>query len=416
MNNKKEIFNWILLSSISTIILFVLLILFYDMPGSSDVRQFEMWIDNAVQHGLKTGFQMNADMYPPYSTFILFCFAKIMDTFSYLHIVRIALFCFCALSVAVFDFLYKEHMISGILFISLLTSFYMGYLDILFLPFLLLSFFFWDKKKYILFAVAFSFCCLIKFQAVIIAPFMLFYFFSIKEKKFHVEWSKIIKIGCSSVTIIMLTLAIYGSELIKTLKVALFQSTFLLSGNALNFPWLVQWASEYFFPEKYIPLGIDGRIAINWEAPIELTFSKYIFYIVLLALLIVILVVPHEKRDTKLLIKMSLIGYSAYFMFSLGAHENHLFVGMILAFLLLVYEKNRINYFIMIAFSLMYNFNLLIFYIIPESIIKRVVLGIDITVPMALFNVICFSMIAIYEVAGAVRLCKSRDIIQKKDS
>lgn len=404
MQKQKHIIHWLLFSFISLILLFILLVLFYDIPGSADVRHFEQWIENALKYGLKDGFQLNTDMYPPYSTLILVSFAKLMDTFSYLHIVRIALFCFYLLSVVIFDFLYKDHVISGVLFLSLITSFYMGYLDILFLPFLVLSFYFWDKKKYILYAICYSICCLIKFQAIIIAPFMLFYLISFHKKKIYCAWKEILKIGCSAITIIGLTLAVYGMELLNTLKVAMSQSTFYLSGNALNFPWLLQWGSEYFFPDKYLPLN-NGRVALSPVAPAELSFSKYIFYFILIALLILLLFVPREKRDTKLLIKMCLIGYSAYFMLSLGTHENHLFVGMILAFLLIVYEKTKINTCILIIYSLMFNFNLLIFYIIPESIIKRVICGIDITVPMALCNVICFLVISTYEVIETIKLC-----------
>ena len=263
MKNKKEIIQWFLFSFISTALLFILLIKFYDFQGSSDVWHFEIWIDNALKYGLKQGFANNRDMYPPYSTFILFCFAKIMDTFSHLHIVRIALFCFCSLSVVIFDFLYKNHIVSGALLISLITSFYMGYLDILFLPFLLLSFYFWGKEKYALYAIAFSLCCLIKFQAIIIAPFMLIYFISYKGKSLYIDWRKIIKIGCSAMSVIFVTLLIYGVELITTFKLALFQSTFLLSGNALNLPWIVQWASEYFSPEQYYRLSESLSLCLS---------------------------------------------------------------------------------------------------------------------------------------------------------
>ena len=91
------------------------------------------------------------------------------------------------------------------------------------------------------------------------------------------------------------------------------------SAEALNFPWLVQ-----------IVLGYGVQ---NIDAPVfPLIVLRVLFGVIYLHLLVAAAL--RFRNDPTRIMTFGLAGYVAYFTFAPSVHENHLFLAMLLAFVL----------------------------------------------------------------------------------
>jgi len=97
----------------------------------------------------------------------------------------------------------------------------------------------------------------------------------------------------------------------------------------------------------------------------------------------------HKTFENLLL--FSLLGYWAYFTLNTGVHENHLFIGMILAILLA--WQNRKHLLTMLMVIMIENINLIVFNGLDgvENEFSRVVSGVDTALLIAIFNVLTFA-------------------------
>lgn len=139
-------------------------------------------------------------------------------------------------------------------------------------------------------------------------------------------------------------------------------------------------------PEHYGGLAQDGQVtAFLTTAPFTLVPR------VLFAGFYVGALVAFFKKDKTLenLLMYSIIGYLAYFIFNTGVHENHVYPATVLAILLYAKTKRHLPLMLMLIFML--NANMFFFYGIDGSApgFSRVV-GIDVTVLLALLNVVFF--------------------------
>ena len=148
---------------------------------------------------------------------------------------------------------------------------------------------------------------------------------------------------------------LFGFEVVREL----YRSTNnnFLSGNALNLSWVLTHFFHVLYPDSFGGLidGISRRI-VSSDRLIMLP-SKVIFA----AFYAVILVTFFRRQKTfSTLMLYSLLGYLAYFIFSTGVHENHLFLAGILAGILYWLDKDHAPTFI--TWSLAANINLYLFY------------------------------------------------------
>ena len=185
-----------------------------------------------------------------------------------------------------------------------------------------------------------------------------------------------------------------------------------MSPNGLNFGWILQYIYEVKYPEIYGPLD-NGKICIIWNTAKNHLSFKYIFLTILILTFFIAL--AKGKNNYKNVLKCAIAGYTGYFLFNSGVHENHLFLAMILMILLYLEEMTKHNFYRMILYIVAFNVNLLILYGLSGYGMgfDRAIEGtIDPTLFVALYNVIVFSVIVI-ELIHEVVADDTKKIIQK---
>lgn len=411
MSEKQKLW-W---ECIALLMMIMISLTFFNSPGTGDMNIWSAWLDYAKQYGMREGFRMQGDMYPPFAIILQAAMQKIWPGLSNFVVLRLTNTLYLFLSALVIHMLYKDAQVTLIFFWGFILSANLGYLDIEMVPFMILAFYFMSKEKYVLSGIFFSLLCLIKFQPLIIFPFIFIYFVDVldaKEKKFklHISIKNILQMSIPAILIGGGVLLIYRKALIKALYRALFDSGYVISPNGLNLGWIIQYWIKKYHADLFGPLD-GGWIGIVWNAPASYLSFKYIFIVIYAVAAIVMLL--HRQKDYVLLLKCSLVGYTAYYVYNCGVHENHLFVGMILMMLLYIKEPTKNNYYRMIMYNVIFNINLFVFYVIGFS---RVINGVlDPTLILAIFNVIYLSVTMfwlIYEVFHGNYPCFN-DIISK---
>lgn len=392
MSDKQELWwKWVALLTMIMVSLTL-----FNSPGTGDVNIWSLWIDYARQYGLREGFRMQGDMYPPFAIILQIAIQRIWPGLSNFVVLRLVNIFFLFLSALVIHLLYKDAKVTLTSFWGLILSVNLGYLDIEMVPFMILAFYFLSEEKYVLSGTFFSLLCLIKFQPLIILPFVFIYFVDVldaEEKKFKlcIRIKNMMKMSIPAILIGGGVLLIYRKALIKALYRALFDSGYAISLNGFNLGWIIQYWLKKYHADQFGPLD-GGWIGNIWNAPSLYLSFKYIFIVLYAAAAIVMLL--HRKKDYALLLKCSLVGYTAYFVYNCGVHENHLFLGMILMMLLYIKEPLKNNYYRMIMYNVIFNINLFVFYVIGFS---RVIGGVfDPTLVLAIFNVIYLSITMIW--------------------
>ena len=384
----------------------LIVIIFYNTPGVGDVEIWKEWMDYANENGLKVGYAMQNDMYPPFALFIQIIIRKYFVHLSNFTILRIVNLAFLLISVSIIYVLYKDIKVTVLSFSGLILSTNLGYLDIEMVPFIVLSIFFFSKGKLLYSSFFFTILCLIKFQPLIILPYFMAYFISIwdweqKRVKILIKWRDIIRILMPPLIIGGCTLLFYRKAFIEALYRAIFKSGSSISPNGLNFGWILQYILQIKNPYKYGPLD-QGKISIIWNAQQEDLRFRYIFIIILFITLLTI--VTSKNKSYKNILKCAIAGYTGYFLYNSGVHENHLFLGMVLMILLYLEEATKKNYYRMILYIISFNINLLSLYGLSGygmGFDRAIGNKVDPTLFVAIYNVVILTYIIIefvYEV------------------
>src|ERR1700674_5405714 len=371
-------------------ILFALLLL--RSPGTTDVTLFlEEWVVGISQRGLVGAYRFGAD-YPPLFVVILFLVGKIaavcsIDIFLTYKISLVAALlcttlCFWAWTL--------DAALTGLLAFSLyFNGVALGYIDTYFASTLILSLWALQRKKIALFSALFAVSCFIKWQPLIIAPFLVLHAVSIPPENSpsaRALAKRLFHLVAPALVGILGFAMIFGySAMAASLRRSLQHA--LLSGNALNFNWLITYFLRLFCPEQYgaITNGVVELVKIDlswgWVGAIRLVFI--FFYLGAL------------WRSFKMrasfagAIECSLVGYLSYFMFNIGVHENHLFLATILAAVAAgLAPDKRLRAVLIVGMS---NLNLIAFYRFTGSPLTfSPVVGVDVSIIFAAVNVLLF--------------------------
>ncbi|GAK51720.1 hypothetical protein U14_02965 [Candidatus Moduliflexus flocculans] len=381
------------MKNISVFILIILITLsFLYSPGTGDMDIWMKWSHNIDNYGIAEGYKINMTDYPPYSSVILFCAVQ------FCHLFKMEMFTAIKLSIVVLLFLtslifwfwnFNINMMILLHFSLFLNSVALGYIDIYFAPMLILSMWALREKRLILFTLCFSIACLIKWQPIIILPFIMSYIVkefmdckSIDRKNFYSMLSV-------AIIIVIFTMYIFGlTPVLRAFKASLSHN--FLSGNALNFNWILTHLLHVLYPESFGNLvnGLSTYICTN---SLKVTLISRILF--LLSYVITILMFLKRKKKFEFLILFSLLGFLSYFIFNIGVHENHLFLATILAIILL--SENKKYFWLTMNVILMNNINLFLFYGSDGLGLRfNRVIGnfIDIALIISLFNVTFFSV------------------------
>ena len=376
------------------IVIFITLCTFVFLysPGTHDVAIWERWAKNIELNGLFSGFEINNGDYPPLSSVILFC-AVSVSKLSHLSVfisIKLSITIFLFLNTYIFWLYTKDFVLSIILHLSLLlNSVALAYIDIYFLPALIISLWSLKRRKYLLFTIFYLIACFIKWQPIIISPFIILYILNINsfEELKTIDLNKIFNLVILPTFIFfIIILYLFGIIPVITSFAKVLNHKFL-SGNALNFNWILTNLAKLLFPENFGCL-IDGQANyININSLPVLIIIKLPFIIFFLYTLYIY---SKIKKNFEILIIFSLLSYLTYFIFNTDVHENHLLIAVVLSVILFWLNDNYLLW--MLVIILMSNINMYLFYGADGTGLNfsRVIFNIDITFIFSIINVVLY--------------------------
>ena len=388
-------------SKLSTFIMFVIfgsiLLAFLGGGGTGDAQYFMGWIENAEEYGIIDGFRENYDMYPPYSALVLYLVYRlfIFVPNAALFSIRICTAVFMIISCVVAKLIFKNDKMVYIFFLTTFLSVTNGYLDIFIVPFALMAYYFFKMDKYFWGGLFLCLMCLMKYQPLIVMPIVAAGFVNINREKKNIiiKWEKIIKICIGAIIPLIVTFAIYKKPFFWSIYVALFRDSSFIAPNGLNFGWIVQ-----FLYEKVTGTLVDNRVDIMWSVPFKaLVAFKFVFVLGYIVVLVQTLFAI--GKSVTYILKNSFIVYILYYLFNTNVHENHFFVGVLLA-VLLYHEVGEDFFPFLCAAAFMFNMNVAVFYGVwgITGGFDRVILGVlDPTIVLAFVNVI-FGVVMIWKI------------------
>jgi hypothetical protein len=372
-------------------ILFALVVL--RSPGTTDASNFFLvWTERAFKDGLIGSYGRITDDYPPFSSVILFSAAKIGALFSVDVFLSFKLSLVAALLCTTICFWAwtLDAVWTGVMAFSLyFNGVALGYIDTYWAPVFILSLWALQKRRIGLFSGLFALSSLVKWQPLIVAPFLVLHALSIPVESApsgRMLLRRWVHLAAPAGAVVLSAGMVFGFRtMVASLDHALNQE--LLSGDALNFNWLVTWFFEAVHPEWYGGMtdGIVKAIIIDpsvgWAIGIKLIFV--LFYLCALWRLF------RSRASFSSAIECSLVGYLSYFILNVGVHENHLFLATILAVVaaaLLPGKAWRAAF--IVAAS---NLNLIAFYGFTGSPLPfSPVVGIDVSILFSAVNVALF--------------------------
>jgi hypothetical protein len=365
-------------------------------PGTEDIRIWNYWIGEISSYGLIGGFAHAGGTfphdYPPLAFVMLAAISRCADALgtSAFIVLKCSLLLFLFVTSGCFYWFTRNLVLAAVLeFTLLLSSVALGYLDIWFAPFLIAGLFYLQRGNLTLGALLFAISCFIKWQPLVIAPFICIYVWSAvhdvpsgRDKL----WRQITPFAVAALVVALPLAAIFGTAIIQSFQLAVSHD--YLSGLALNFSWLHTWALHLAQPEKYGALQ-DGEIGLirTHETLVKLP-EKILFYASYGA---VVIVFARQKKTFERLIAYSMLGYMAYFVFNSGVHENHLFIVSCLAWILVFLDSSQLLRCINLSFAA--NINPIFFYgFFGKGLpFGHVIAGIDITLLFAVANLCLFA-------------------------
>jgi hypothetical protein len=372
----------------------VLTLLLLWAPGTEDVQTFLRWATLAQEHGLVDGYREMVDRwpetqiqghydagggeYPPLGFAWLYVTATLADVIGVSHFAmfKFAILVFSFASTLTF-WLYCRSLPLTAAFqaATILIATGLGYMDVVAAPFLIGSLGAVRNERPVLGGTLFVVSSLIKWQPLLIAPFLLLHVLKISHWRSLSQAFRrplLWQLAAVTTTAGLATGILFGDSPLRAFLYAL-QHPFL-SGNALNVPWIAGVlghalrSSESLHFLAYTPM----RLLL----PFRLVFCALFVWILLRYLRV--------KRSFTNYLLFSTLGVVTYGVWNSAVHENHWFVALVPAFLLVDAVRGEATRWVCLLVAAMLNVNLFVFYgITGEEVISRSV-GIDLSVVLAL--------------------------------
>lgn len=395
-------------------------------PGTSDVKNWQNIVSLINQKRTSELFPgcLNYDCgvfypltYPPGHFLVIFFFTKILSIaqIGTLLTIKIAILTFYILTL--FSFIIFNKFLSSrrnsnkklktidlsLIYLSslslILNTQGLGYTDIFFFPFLIFSILSLLRQRYLIAGILFGIASLIKWQPVIILPFLIFYLISLKSKVSTLKKLTLFLVGLFLTVFFLYPL---NNNIVNALIFSLHKgaiSNIFLSA-ALNFQWLATYLYRLLFPQIFGPF-INGKIDYvtqrGFPFPPIFFFPK-LFFVGIYMLILGNYFLRRKDGNINSLLKSSFAAYTSYFMVSSGVHENHLSISLLLALLIFVIEPSLKNRIILLGIDLVNFVNMFIFYgITGKPLFSRVILELDISLFLAfLFCVLYIVLLSNY--------------------
>ncbi|HQQ62622.1 MAG TPA: hypothetical protein PLF22_03520 [Pseudomonadales bacterium] len=337
---------------------------FFPGFGTNDIWIWQGWGENAFNNGLVEGYRLNQHEHPPGLTVLLWsaCYLADFLRLPVFYGIKISFLPFLFASTFIIYGWSQRNLLATLFFHGIFsyTCLALCYIDIYITPFLLLAFYKFEKQKTAQGMLAFAIACLIKYPALIVLPFVLsFILFRATES----ESGKSRVMACIQAIMpacIMagLVLLMFGHEPLYALQRA-FQHN-ILSAQALNLNWIIGRYLLLFTHTPHMASSLDPAtfmIADKQFPAVIKTGARGLF---LLFYLLALVFFFRRSKSTENLLVFALLGHFAYFMFSIGVHENHLYLSCLLAMALFCCKPATLP--IAIGICLISSINMFFFY------------------------------------------------------
>jgi hypothetical protein len=360
-------------------------------PGTEDVDTLYRWTEEITAYGVSGGFVHSGADYPPLAFVFLATVAELAHALGigwFIALKSSVLLFLAATSACFYWFTRNLILTAGFELALVVNSVALGYIDVYFGLFVIAALFLLQRGNLSLGLVLFTTSCFIKWQPLIIAPFIGIYVLAVARDgpDGNGRLRRVIApFALSAVVVVIPVFAFFGASVFDALR--RIMSYRYISANALNLGWIHTWALHLTQPDKYGVLR-SGHIDLI-VAPDALTAlpEKMLFYA---TYALVLIVFARQKKTFKRLIAYSMLGYMSYCLFNTGVHENHLFLVPCLAWILVSLDPDYLVR--CINLSIIANANLLLFYgLFGQPLpFARVIAGVDITLCFAVANLCLF--------------------------
>jgi hypothetical protein len=380
-------------------IVLALPLLCFDFRGTSDV---DIWLDGWVplsqRYGLVKAYTKAHEDYPPlgFAVTSLVGFVSQRTGSDAFVVLKVVLFLFLLANTVVTALVTRSTWGALAMHLALTVNVMMhGYLDICFAPFLLASAYFIGRDQPAAGAVCFFFAGMMKYQPLIVAPFWVLHVVlrGLEQASWQATAKKlVVTVVLPVLGLVLATRLIFGPWTFGSLFATTTQHHWL-SANALNVNWLVASAIK---PENPLRVGINA--VPWWSLPARcLVVAGYGY---------ALLGYWKSRRDLASCLLWACVGFLAYFTFNYGVHENHLFLVGVLCVFLAIGDLSRFK--LLVYWPVAACVNEILFYGFRGAgfELERRVLGVDLTVPCALLNVVMFFVTA----ALAWRMCARAEL------
>jgi hypothetical protein len=370
------------------LLLLLLGVSFLNSPGTGDRHYWNDWVKNAGDLGVVRGFAANNLDYPPLTALFLFAGVRLFSLTGagQFLAIKATILLFLVLTTFLFWLWTRRFWLAVALYVALLLdSVLLTYVDVLILPWLILALWALQRRRLLLFTLLFGVACLTKWPPLIIAPFIALYILNVQGTKGwrRIDWKAILlQVLLPGVAVVALVVLVYGAgPLLLALQGAFAQPW--LSGDAMNFNWIITHWLHVHRPDQYGPL-VDGLARNIMDVPREITlWPTLLHWFLYVSALVAYL---WRRKTFESLIFYALVGYLAYHTFAVGVHENHLFLAVVLACVLAWLNPRARG--VALVCILMLNANLVLFYGLQgEPVVNRVVGGVDVALVFSILMV-----------------------------
>jgi hypothetical protein len=316
----------------------------FSTPGTFDVTLprygFLTWMDEAVRHGVRDGYRLNPYDYPPGTKVLLGIAGATGDRLGLSRPTsfKTLLFLFHNLTTLVALAATRNLLLAGLIHVTtVLSAIALGYLDVLYAPFLVLSLVALQRDWKALAWGLLCLSCTVKPQPLILAPFYLVHLGRIGGFEDAARLARSprawLGAGTTAAAALAFVLAFGRTDddqwaVLQAMQKATAHNE--ISGNAMNAGWIGSYVYQVARDGELGPARLRD---ITWTREIKLVAA---------AILVSVLWLQIRLRKTPQTALLALLaGYLAYFTFNAGVHENHVFIAMLLAVVLLAGFRRR---------------------------------------------------------------------------
>jgi len=347
--------------------------------GTPDVDIWLGWMNALLTHGPVDGYATTGADYPPGSLVTLWAigrFAGAAGVDQHLSIKILVFTCLVA-AATILAVASRRPSVAAFAYLALaVNALGLMYLDILFAPFILGAVWAARQRHLALMQVLLVVGCLMKWQPVFVLPFAFIYAIRQRDVMARSDWNRSMRLAAGIIAVLVVTVPlVWGWPAIDSFYRASRHNT--MSSFGANPLWVLTWWLGRGSAERLSTGGIVSIVyAARWILRALTLLTIIGFWTALRAYW------KSGDRSVEGWLKYSLVGYLVYFLVSAGVHENHLFLGSLLAIALA--WQNRRWWWIAATMAVAANLNLVAFYGWSGFISRQMFAGLDVTVWLAM--------------------------------